>query len=202
MFKWILIDQANVQIYPIFTRKETYSINRKTFKAKELESIFYGSDYDKYELGQISERKLISNFLKRTDLDLTADEYIRLFKSDINPIEGMDKILSELYAKYKLAALINEGAEWAKYKFEGSGFGKYFQHSIVSWELGLKKPDRGFYEKALQIISAKAEECLFIDDKEKNCKGAEAIGIKSIIFKDAKQLRKEFIGLGIVLHNF
>src|SRR3989344_2338485 len=149
MFKWILIDQANVQIYDIFTRKETYFINGNTFKAKELESIFYGSDYDKYELGQISERKLISNFLKRTKLD-------------------------------------------------GSGFRKYFQYIIISAELGLKKPDKAFYEKALQIIKANAEECLFIDDKKKNCLGAEAIGIKSIVFKDAKQLRKELIRLGIV----
>jgi len=34
---------------------------------------------------------------------------------------------------------------------------------------------------ALKIIGAKEpEECVFIDDLEENCAGAEAVGIKSI----------------------
>lgn len=199
MIKWILIDQAKVQTYDIFTRKKSYSINGKTFRAEDLEEIFYIDDYKKLNVGQISERELIANFLGESGLDLTVDEYIELFKSDVTPIDGMEDILSQLSKRFNLAALINEGSEWAQYKFEGSGFRKYFQHSVISGDLGIKKPERAFYERALEIIGTNPEKCLFIDDRQKNCEGAEAVGIKSICFRDANQLRKELTTYGIVL---
>lgn len=43
----------------------------------------------------------------------------------------------------------------------------------------------------LKKINSKPEESLFIDDQEKNVFAARSTGMKGIIYKDIKQLKKE-----------
>lgn len=191
MIKWILFDQARVQTYDIFTRKDIYSISDKQFSAGELESIFDLPEYKKFSVGAISEKDLISLFLEKTNLQLSIEEYIEIFKKGIEPIEGMKEILEKLYGKFHLATLINEGSEWASYKLDYSGFRKFFEINIISGDLGLAKPDPEFYKKSLEIIGANPEECIFIDDRKENCDASTKLGMKSIVFQNAEQLKKE-----------
>jgi HAD superfamily hydrolase (TIGR01509 family) len=192
---WILIDQAGVMTHLVFTLQPTYSINNKTFPAKQLESIFVHPIYKDYLIGNIQEKQFIQSFLKDNALNLTVDEYIQLFKSSIIPIKGMYDLLTALKSKYKLAALINEGREWAQYKL--LDFGQFFEHIIISGEIGLAKPDERFFEKALSTIKAPPEDCIFTDDIMENCFAAESVGIKSILFQNADQLREELKLMGI-----
>ena len=53
------------------------------------------------------------------------------------------------------------------------------------------KPNAEIFEYILKKYSLKAEECVFIDDSEKNIVGCEAVGIKGYLFDgDADKLRK------------
>lgn len=191
MIRWILFDQAKVQTHDVFSRSDIYSIDGKQFSAKELEAIFHISEYKKFSVGEIDERELISVFLKRSNLDLDIKTYIELFKKGIEPIEGMDKILKFLSIRYSLATLINEGSNWANYKLDISGFRKYFKENFISGDLKTAKPDKGIYKIALEKLKIRPDECIFIDDKKKNCEAAERLGIRSIIFEDPDQLKKE-----------
>jgi len=49
----------------------------------------------------------------------------------------------------------------------------------------------------LDRYSLKAEECVFIDDSEKNIKGACSVGMNGIIFKSREQVCEELRRLGI-----
>lgn len=198
MIKWILFDQARVQTYDVFSRKEFYSINGKQFSAKELESIFYIPEYRQFSIGKIDEKELISKFLNKMNFELSVDEYIELIKKGIEPIEGMREILEELAKKFNLATLINEGSEWANYKLDVTGFRKFFKENLISGDLGLSKPNPEIYHEALKKLNVKPEECIFIDDKMENCEVAIKLGIKSIIFKDANQLKKELASMSII----
>lgn len=197
MIKWILFDQAKVQTHNVFSNKSIFKINGKCFKTKDLEEIFYTKDYLLYSVGKISEKNLIKKYIQQKKLNITLSEYISLFKQGISPISGMDKILAKLNKKYFLAALINEGIEWADYKFEISDFKKYFKIIITSGHLKCAKPDLNFFKKSLKIINANPDECIFIDDQKINCEAAESIGIKSIVFTNSKQLIEDLRKSGI-----
>ena len=197
MVNWILFDQAGVQNTLVFTHKENYTINQKRFPAKILQKIFYTEDFTKYSVGKLSEKELIGNFIKSENLELRIDEFVELFKQGTVPIKGMYKLIDDLSRKYNLAALINEGAEWAEYKFQVTGLRSKFAYRIISGEIGLKKPDHEFYEYALKKINVKPQDCIFIDDAKKNCIAAEELEIKSIDFKDVEQLKQELNRLNI-----
>ncbi len=69
---------------------------------------------------------------------------------------------------------------------EGRPFHTYFKKIYVSYEIGLEKPDRAIYEHMLKDGDMKAEETLFIDDREQNTKGAESVGINTYLVKNSE----------------
>jgi putative hydrolase of the HAD superfamily len=74
---------------------------------------------------------------------------------------------------------------------------KIFDAAIFSCVEGLKKPERGIYEIALNRLSLQAKEVIFIDDKEENIKGAEEVGMNTILFKNPEKLKKELVNFSI-----
>lgn len=56
----------------------------------------------------------------------------------------------------------------------------YFDTLFCSYEMQVYKPAPEIFHKALAMDNMKAEECLFVDDSEKNTKAAEALGFNVI----------------------
>ena len=57
------------------------------------------------------------------------------------------------------------------------GFDELFDAVVLSFELGVRKPDAGIYEAALAGVGADPSEALFVDDQTSYCDGARALGI-------------------------
>lgn len=191
MKEYILFDQAKVQVHNIFTRKNSYGCNDKTFPADQLKAIFWHESYPDFMFGRIYEKEFVQGFLDGSELDLSFKEYTTLFKSGIDPIEGMERILSALSKRFYLATWTNEGTEWANYKMDAPGFRKYFQDIIISGDIGMAKPDMDFYEMALEMTGIDPEKSIFIDDRKENCDAAKTLGIDSIVFENANQLKEK-----------
>ncbi|XP_062979809.1 bifunctional epoxide hydrolase 2 [Elgaria multicarinata webbii] len=68
---------------------------------------------------------------------------------------------------------------------------RHFDRVIESCRLGLQKPDPRIYEYALAELKAKPEEVIFLDDIGANLKPARAMGITTILVKDADSAVKE-----------
>ena len=62
---------------------------------------------------------------------------------------------------------------------------------IVSGEDHVLKPNPEIYNLLLSRYGLKAEECVFIDDNPRNAAGAEAVGIRGLVFKNAAQMRED-----------
>lgn len=62
-----------------------------------------------------------------------------------------------------------------------------------------RKPDPEFFERILTAEGLAPEEAVFIDDLEENIRGAERVGIRSIHFTGAADLRVRLRQLGVVV---
>jgi len=69
---------------------------------------------------------------------------------------------------------------------------------VVSGTEKLIKPDPLIYKLLLDRNGLKAEECVFIDDKEINVLAAQKLNIFGIRFDNANQLELELTKLGIL----
>lgn len=72
--------------------------------------------------------------------------------------------------------------------FIKAGFRDYFSSFVISSKLGITKPHEQMYRTALDEIKVFPEEAIFIDDSIKNCDGAKALGIKTLLLcRDFRQ---------------
>jgi putative hydrolase of the HAD superfamily len=65
----------------------------------------------------------------------------------------------------------------------------FFNVKIFSCEEGYRKPEKEIYEILLMKLRSKPEETVFIDDRIDNIKGAQLLGIQTILFEDVTQLK-------------
>lgn len=73
----------------------------------------------------------------------------------------------------------------------------YTDGGILSYEDKVIKPWREIYELLLSRYGLKAEECVFLDDTEKNVDAAVEAGFAGIVFKTKEQAQKELAALGV-----
>jgi len=57
-----------------------------------------------------------------------------------------------------------------------------FNFIIVSANVGLSKPEKYIFEKALELSNSKAEEAVFIDNQEKNLVAPKELGMKTYFY--------------------
>jgi len=69
---------------------------------------------------------------------------------------------------------------------------------LLSGEVKLVKPDPAIFQRMLEKIGRKPEECVFIDDNPANVVAARALNIVTIQYRSPEQLERELQQLGIL----
>jgi putative hydrolase of the HAD superfamily len=99
------------------------------------------------------------------------------------------EVLADLKAGgTRLALLSNAGPDYGSY-FRCGPLGDFFEACYVSGELNLLKPHAEIYRYVLGDLGIAAVDAVFVDNKESNVRGAEAIGITGHVFTDPGSLR-------------
>jgi len=99
--------------------------------------------------------------------------------------------------RYRLMTINNESAELNQYRLQHFGLRDFFLAFFSSCWVGILKPAQRIYEVSLAMSQAKAEESVFIDDRARNLEPARSLGMRTIRFTDAAQLRQELAELGV-----
>ena len=74
---------------------------------------------------------------------------------------------------------------------------KKFNPVIISCDVSMRKPNPEIYKLTLKKLKLKPSECLFIDNQSWNITPAKKLGIKTVLFKDNKQLFKQLLKEGV-----
>ena len=96
-----------------------------------------------------------------------------------------------------MATINNESRALNEYRIQHFGLHEIFSHFVSSCFTHLRKPDPAIYRLALNLTQRQPEESCFIDDRALNLEEAERVGMHTIHFRDAEQLRRELIALGV-----
>ena len=99
--------------------------------------------------------------------------------------------------RYWVMTMNNEGEDLNKHRIWTFGLDEFFDAFLSSCWLGLRKPARRFYDRALGISEARAAESVLIDDREQNLAPAKALGMHTIHYQSATQLASELDTLGV-----
>ncbi len=106
------------------------------------------------------------------------------------------ELVVKLRGRYKLGILSNASFRQAR---ELGDLYDAFDAIVLSEEVGTSKPKKEAYEKVLSDLGVSPEEAIFIDDSLENVKGAERLGMKSVLYEDPKKLKESLRKMGVVL---
>ncbi|HHG83541.1 MAG TPA: HAD family hydrolase [Bacteroidetes bacterium] len=98
----------------------------------------------------------------------------------LQPYLGVDRLLAELGARYRLAVLTNGHAIGQRQKLQVTKVGSYFlpENIFVSGEMGVAKPEKAIFASVLAHLGLAASAVLMVgDDPRNDIAGAEALGI-------------------------
>lgn len=66
-----------------------------------------------------------------------------------------------------------------------------FETIQISGKTGVLKPQAEAFIHTAEALSVDPQDCIFIDDMSTNVEGAEAVGMRGIVYQNFPQLRKE-----------
>ena len=129
----------------------------------------------------------------------TREEFREYMFAQSQPKPDSIEIAKQLAAAktFFMATINNEILELNVYRLEKFGLRAVFPIFFSSCFLGLRKPDEAIYRTALLVTQRKPEECIFIDDREVNLECPRELGLATILFREAQQLRSQLHELGV-----
>jgi epoxide hydrolase-like predicted phosphatase len=116
---------------------------------------------------------------------------IRQIRSESTLNEPLVSYIATIRSRYKIALLSNIGRGWVQEFFDAHQLHDLFDTVVLSGAEGITKPDPRIFERTAERLGLRPEECIMIDDSAENCRGAEAVGMKSIRFGDNASLLKQ-----------
>jgi 2-haloacid dehalogenase len=122
------------------------------------------------------------------------------FNESLGPaVEGMIPLVEELDATgVPLFAITNFSGEfWGPFRDTQPVFDR-FRDIVVSGTERLVKPNAAIYELAVRRFGMPAQDLIFVDDHAENVAGAEAVGMRGHLFRDAESLREELKALNLL----
>ena len=142
-------------------------------------------------------REATARFPEHADAIAAYD--LRWHETMPGPIDGTVGILEELRQRgTPLYAITNFNQDKFRETLERFSFLRTFRDIVVSGDERLLKPDPAIYRVLLERNGIDAAACVFIDDSEKNVRGAEAVGMKAIHFTTPQALRADLAGMWLL----
>src|SRR5258707_6943944 len=163
-----------------------FSIDPEDFSRRHDEVV------EAFESGEMS----IEDYLDRTVFvrprSFTPEDFRKFMHSCSKPFPDSIAVARALAEsrKNRMCTTSNEADELSRYRIRLFGLTTIFDTFIASAWIGVRKPKPVFYERALAITAARAENSIFIDDREENLVPARALGFHTIRYESADQLRR------------
>lgn len=153
----------------------------------------YDRRRDELDEGTLSIRDYWSDIARRLGVEWDAARIHQLWVTDYRSWLSIDPgtldVLADLAAGgTRLALLSNAGRDFGSF-FRNGSLGDLFEAVFVSGELGVIKPSPAIFETVMRELGITPAQTVFVDNKEVNVRGAEALGITGHVFEGAAGLR-------------
>ncbi|HEX3240297.1 MAG TPA: HAD family phosphatase [Solirubrobacterales bacterium] len=144
------------------------------------------------ERGEITEVEFLELLGRGLEPLLDHEPHLHRFRElfigglDANP--EMIDLMAELRDQgLRMAMLTNNVREWEELWRAKLPVDEIFETVVDSAFVGCRKPESRIYAITLERIELPPRSCLFVDDVQVNCEGAERAGMRAVHFRDNEQ---------------
>jgi HAD superfamily hydrolase (TIGR01509 family) len=198
----IIFDLSEVLIHGLVRFEE--GIAREIGVTAQTSAAAFGGPHLRALLeGSLTEDQYLKEVIEKNGWAIAPDRLKTLLRRNFDvTLPETIEIARQLSHSYRLALLSDHAREWASYIITAHEFlDSLFVRKLFSYEIGSTKREPRTFHTLLAMLSAAPSQCLFIDDSARNVEVARSVGIDSIRFLDAEQLRGELVERGIVVEH-
>lgn len=145
-----------------------------------------------FERGNINIDEFVKLTLNGIDRKINEETFSKIYSDIFTANNDVISLLPILNEKYKLILLSNTDPLHKKFGWEGYDFLTYFDHKVLSFEVGAVKPETKIYRTVEELSKVAPEEHLYIDDIAEYTEAAKKLGWDAIQFMNYKQLLEKF----------
>ena len=126
-----------------------------------------------YSQGEVSRQELQRNRFEQTlqqlNLDASRHEevgnhYMKCYRDHWQWIDGAEQAYKAVRDNYPVGVLTNGFAETQRKKFEQFGFYESANHTVISEDVGVLKPDPKIFEHATKLAGVDPSDILYVGD--------------------------------------
>lgn len=189
---------------------ESADFLKRCFVTQESVKNFFTTEgpFFEFERGRISEGEFFEAAAARSNLGYlgTTGEFARDFCESMKM--KLDKQMFDFFNSFKVThggdtsswALSNlNSLHYEHFRSRWPGLLSSFSSVFLSFRMGARKPEPEIYSLALNRGGAKAEDCLFIDDKPANVAVAREFGMGALCFTGFCDLKKFLLRFGFTV---
>jgi FMN phosphatase YigB (HAD superfamily) len=166
---------------------------------EEMLAAVYNSPLeDAFESGRISVASFLQEVRQLCRLQCDDQFLIEAWSDIFRPNVEVCRLIESLKPRFRLLLGSNTNELHAtRYRRQFADTLRHFDHQILSYEIGVRKPLPEFFEYCRRLAQCPASDCLFIDDLPDNIAGARACGWKGIVYKNFDNLHQRLADFGI-----
>lgn len=154
------------------------------------DTMYKSSIWDTYKRGGMTEETYWNQILNQLPIEYmdSWQTLCDLFDRSVQLDAELVTIARTLRKTYKVHALSNAGVELER-RLTHFGIMDLFDEVINSHYVKMAKPDNKIYTYTSQLVGAKPEEILFVDDKARNTVIADEMGWNTHIYTTAQSFK-------------
>jgi putative hydrolase of the HAD superfamily len=152
-----------------------------------------------FDTGHISLDEYLNRTLFYRPRAFTREEFVEFMFAQSKEYPESRALLDKVArsGKYFLGSINNEPLELNEYRIKVFQLRRDFQVFFSSCYLHTRKPEEMIFRIALEVTQRPAAECVFIDDRPLNLENPRKLGMKTIHYQNAEQLRAELKNCGV-----
>ncbi len=153
---------------------------------------------DEHLKGDMTGEQFLESVFREVNINPMGYEYLVTKHGELN--NQLLDMIHRLKGNYKTALLSDNAAQMVPViEKEIGGFSRYFDAVILSNVVKMVKIGGKIFDLIIKELDEKPEDCLFVDDRERNIPPARDRGFKTILFHDNAQLEQEMRKHGVSL---
>lgn len=153
-----------------------------------VRSLFAYESLYQVESGRISVSDFFTKYISPVLSKVSYEDWINVFENHFTLNSVGLELLLELKQKGRKVYILSNLAEFHKIAIERKipGFFEHCELNFFSYEMGYHKPELEIFQKLCKTIGDRPQNCVFLDDVQKNIEGAQKAGMKGILFSNER----------------
>lgn len=135
---------------------------------------------------------------ERLGVKIAVARFREVYESVLTPNTAIFPLVERLMRSHRVGLCSNTSSVHWELERRRLPFGRRFDPAVVSYEVGVMKPEPGIFEALARQAGVDAGRILFVDDRAENVDGAERAGLRALEFKSVAGLEADLKRLHVI----